>query len=179
MLMTLIPTCIWLLNHLTSHTNMTNMAAWNVWKASFLPRQPHPYGICYPSAWSKLHLLTLSRPGLRLSSATKNFNRLHVYMYFCDQFVMITMQHIWVLYLNTHIELALYEYYIIIITIILPFLCPCWSIMTALLSILIRCTPMCHDAWFSTMKNTWSCNLRSLKSIYSIWIWPFDIIKNR
>ena len=46
------------------------------------PRQPRPFGTLYPLAWSKLHLLTLSRPDLKPTCSTKHFDRLHVQ--FCD-----------------------------------------------------------------------------------------------
>ena len=39
---------------------------------------PRPFGTLYPSVWSKLHLLTLSRPGLKLTCSTKHFDSLYV-----------------------------------------------------------------------------------------------------
>ena len=51
----------------------TKMAAWNIGKRTF-PKAAPTLGTIYPSAWSKIHLLTLSRPDVKLTCPTKHFD---------------------------------------------------------------------------------------------------------
>ena len=43
-----------------------------------LTRQPRPFATLYLSAWSKLHIFTLSRPGLKRTCSTKHIDSLYV-----------------------------------------------------------------------------------------------------
>ena len=58
-------------------------------------RQSQPFGTLYPSAWSKLHLLTLSRPDLKFTFSTNRFYS--VYVYYHDESIMNTIHRIWAL----------------------------------------------------------------------------------
>ena len=77
------------------------------------PRQPRPFGTLYPSAWSKLHLLTLSRPDLILTCSTKHFD---LYLSFLDQSIINTIKRFWALCLDTHMKFALNKCAIIILS---------------------------------------------------------------
>ena len=92
------------------YPQFTKVADRNIWKASF--RQDSPYHL-ESSTLKKLHLLTLSR----LTCPTKNF--IVCMCSFHDQPIMNIMKRSWILCLDTHMELALYKYAIIIYIIIL------------------------------------------------------------
>ena len=57
---------------------MLNNGGLKLSEGELSPRQSQTFGTLYSSAWSKLHVLTLSTPDLKRTDSTKHFDRLYV-----------------------------------------------------------------------------------------------------
>ena len=94
------------------------MAAWNIWKASFLQGSPVPLEPSTPQRKaSSIYWLFQGPSLLKLTCSTKHFDSL--YVYFRHQSMVNTIKRFCALCLDTYMKLALNKYAIIIIIIII------------------------------------------------------------